>query len=298
MRNLPKYLFLITCLYIVSACNKRLDNYGLEYSGDRLVVFGNISNEVGVTVYLTHTLPPTGTYYLDEIDVNVSSAIITLMENNVIVDTLVETEPGLYFASYLPTPGNLYAINVVAEGFESAYSAIVEFPQPINLVAVIYETDFEDISGDPAFSVKPVFTDNINENNFYNFRFKMFMGDEISTGNIYESPDADPLGCKAGNLIFNEGLNKVFSDNCFPGNIFPLTFIGSKVEHESEIIPYDKCEFSVGAVSKELNDYIVNQSETAGTQLLFSDPKLNYTNITNGFGVFWAQNDTTFVYHF
>ena len=298
MRNLSKYLFLITCLYIVSACNKRLDNYDLEYSGDRLVVFGNISNEDGVKVYLTHTLPPTGIYYLDDIDVNVSGALVTLLENNILVDTLEESEPGFYVASFLPTPGNNYSIQIVTPGFETVYSSIVTYPEPIILDGINYETGFEDINGDPAFSVKPIFTDNIIQDNYYCFGFKLFVGEVTYTGNIFVSPDDEVLSCKSGDLIFDERLNKVYSDNCFPGNSFPLTFIGSKVEHESEIIPYDKCEFSVGAVSKELNDYIVNQSETAGTQLLFSDPKLNYTNITNGFGVFWAQNDTTFVYHF
>ena len=76
MRYLSKYLFVVFVLYMLAACSKRLDNYDLEYSGDRLVVFGNISNENGVTIYLTHTLHPTGTYYLVEIDVNVSAVII------------------------------------------------------------------------------------------------------------------------------------------------------------------------------------------------------------------------------
>lgn len=57
MRYLFRGIFIVSCLFLVTACNKRLDNYDLSYSGDQLVVFGNISNEAGVTVYLTHTLP-------------------------------------------------------------------------------------------------------------------------------------------------------------------------------------------------------------------------------------------------
>ena len=106
MRYLFRSIFIVSCLIVVSACSKRLDKYDLTYSGDRLVVFGNISNEEGVTVYLTHTLPPTGTYYLDDIDVNVTGAFITVIENNILVDTLEELEPGFYVASFLPTPGN------------------------------------------------------------------------------------------------------------------------------------------------------------------------------------------------
>ena len=68
--------------------------------------------------------------------------------------------------------------------------------------------------------------------------------------------------------------------------------------HLENIVPFEKCEFDYNVTSKELFDYVANISETEGIELLLSDPKLNYTNITNGFGVFWAQNDTTFVYHF
>ena len=298
MRYLFRSIFIVSCLIVVSACSKRLDKYDLTYSGDRLVVFGNISNEEGVTVYLTHTLPPTGTYYLDDIDVNVTGAFITVIENNILVDTLEELEPGFYVASFLPTPGNNYSIQIIASGFETVYSETVTFPEPIILDGIIYESGFEDESGDPAFSLKPNFTDNGNQDNFYAFGFSMFIGDEIATGNIYETPDSAPLGCEAGVITYESRTIKVYSDNCFSGTIFPFSFISSKVYHEAEIIPFDKCEFTVSAVSNELNDYIANQSETAGIQLLFSDPKLNYTNITNGFGVFWAQSDTTFVYHF
>lgn len=298
MRYLFRSIFIVSCLIVVSACSKRLDKYDLTYSGDRLVVFGNISNEEGVTVYLTHTLPPTGTYYLDDIDVNVTGAFITVIENNILVDTLEELEPGFYVASFLPTPGNNYSIQIIASGFETVYSETVTFPEPIILDGIIYESGFEDESGDPAFSLKPNFTDNSNQDNFYAFSFSMFIGDEIATGNIYETPDSAPLGCEVGVITYESRTIKVYSDNCFSGTTFPFSFISSKVYHEAEIIPFDKCEFTASAVSKELNDYIANQSETAGIQLLFSDPKLNYTNITNGFGVFWAQSDTTFVYHF
>lgn len=71
-------IFLIIGLFTLYACNKRVDNFELEYSGDQLVLFGNISNQQGVTVYLTHTLPPTGEYYFDEIEIEVSGAIIML----------------------------------------------------------------------------------------------------------------------------------------------------------------------------------------------------------------------------
>ncbi len=298
MRYLFNYIFIVVCLLLVSACNKRLDNYDLAYSGDRLVVFGNISNEDGVAVYLTHTLPPTGTYYLDDIVVNVSGAVITLSENNILMDTLEESEPGFYVASFLPTPGNNYSIQIIASGFETVYSSIVTYPEPIILDGINYETGFEDESGDPAFSLKPNFTDNSSLDNYYAFGFSMFIGDEIASGNIYETPDSGPLGCEAGVITYETSTIKIYSDNCFSGTTFPFSFISSKVYHETEIIPFDKCEFTVSAVSKELVDYVANQSETAGIQLLFSDPKLNYTNITNGFGVFWAQSDTTFVYHF
>ena len=90
----------------------------------------------------------------------------------------------------------------------------------------------------------------------------------------------------------------MYADNCFAGTVFPFKFICSKVYHPGYIVPFEKCEFDCNVISKELFDYVANISETEGIELLLSDPKLNYTNITNGFGVFWAQNDTTFVYHF
>ena len=298
MRYLSKYLFVVFVLYMLAACSKRLDNYDLEYSGDRLVVFGNISNENGVTIYLTHTLPPTGTYYFDDIDVNVSAAIITLLENNTVVDTLVESEPGLYITSYLPTPGNSYSINVIADGFETTFSENVIFPQPVNLEEVVYETDFEDISGDPAFSLEPVFTDDPSNDNFYSFGFRFYIEDTVILYDVFESPDDAPFGCSPGIFKFNNTFLKLYSDNCFAGTTFPFKFICSKVYHQENIVPFEKCEFDYNVTSKELFDYVANISETEGIELLLSDPKLNYTNITNGFGVFWAQNDTTLVYNF
>ncbi len=298
MRYLFRSIFIVSCLIVVSACSKRLDKYDLTYSGDRLVVFGNISNNEGVVVYLTHTLPPTGTYYINEIDVNVSGAIITLIENNAVVDTLAETEPGLYVTSFLPTSGNIYSINVVADGFTSVYSENVVFPQSVNLDEVIYETGFENINGDPAFSLKPIFTDDSYIDNYYTFGFRFFIEDTTVLYDVFESPDDEPFGCSPGVFIFKDTFLKLYADNCFAGSVFPFKFICSKVYHTENIIPFDKCEFDCNVTSKELFDYVTNKSETAGIELLLSDPKLNYTNITNGFGVFWAQSDTTFVYHF
>jgi hypothetical protein len=298
MRLLLKHLFVIACLYLLSACNKRLDNYDLDYSGDRLVVFGNISNEAGVTIYLTHTLPPTGTYYLNEIDVNVSDAIITLIENNVIVDTLIEFEPGYYGSAFLPTPGNFYSIKAIADGFDTVYSESVLFPQPVNLDEVVYETDFENINGDPAFSLKPVFTDDPLTDNFYTFGFRFFFEDTIILNDIFESPDDAPFGCSPGVFKFNDTFLKLYADNCFAGTTFPFKFICSKVYYQEDIVPFEKCEFDYNVTSSELFDYVANVSETQGIELLLSDPKINYTNITNGFGVFWAQNSETFTYYF
>jgi len=298
MNYVFKILLLSALLLMVFGCNKRLDNYELDYSGNRLVLFGNISNELGVTVYLTHTLPPTGTYYFDEINVEVSDATIVLFENNIAVDTLTEIEPGSYFLSYVPFPGNSYSVTASATRFVTVFSDNVLFHDSISLDDVVYEAGFEDISGDPAFSVLPVFNDDISIKNYYAFGFRLFIGEDLYTGNVYENPDSDPLGCEAGIFVYNEAFIKVYSDNCFSGIAFPFTFISAKVYHEAEIFPFDKCEFTISAISNELYNYISNQSETAGTQLLFSDPKINYTNINNGFGVFWAQNDTTFVYHF
>ncbi len=298
MNNIFRTSFFFALILGAIACNKRLDNYDLEYSGDKLVLFGNISNELGVTVYLTHTLPPTGTYYFDEISVEVTGATIVLSENDVAIDTLTELEPGTYFLSYSPVPGNSYSLSCEASGFETVYSTSVVFPEPIDLASVIFSSGFEDQNGDPACSVRPLFTDEVSNDNFYAFGFSFFIDDDFYVGNIYETPDADPLGCESGVFVFNNSFLKLYSDNCFSGTAFPFTFISNIVLHETEIIPFDRFEFSTCAISKELSDFVSNQSETSGINLLFSDPKLNYTNITNGFGVFWAQNDTTFVYHF
>lgn len=293
-----KNLFLIIGLFTLYACNKRVDNFELEYSGDQLVLFGNISNQQGVTVYLTHTLPPTGEYYFDEIEIEVSGAIIVLFENDIAVDTLIELTPGNYFVSYLPTPEYKYAITCSAIGYETIYSGIVSFPEPIVLEGVNFISGFENINGDPACSVLPVFIDDINTDNYYTFGFSFLLDENVNYGNVYETPDASPLGCESGVFIFESSYYKIFSDNCFAGASFPFSFISSTVYHEDTILPFSQFNFSVGTVSSELPQFITNQSETSGIILLFSDPKINYSNITNGFGMFWAQNDTTFEYHF
>ena len=187
---------------------------------------------------------------------------------------------------------------MIADGFETTFSENVIFPQPVNLEEVVYETDFEDISGDPAFSLEPVFTDDPSNDNFYSFGFRFYIEDTVILYDVFESPDDAPFGCSPGIFKFNNTFLKLYSDNCFAGTTFPFKFICSKVYHQENIVPFEKCEFDYNVTSKELFDYVANISETEGIELLLSDPKLNYTNITNGFGVFWAQNDTTLVYNF
>ncbi len=298
MKNLLKYTLFIATFSLIIACNKRLDNYQLDYKGDQLVLFGSISNIDGVTIYLTHTLPPTGTYYFDEIDVTVSDAIIILFENGVAVDTLIESEPGKYFLAYLPVPENNYEIICTVVGYTTVYSDAITYPTPITLESVDFNSDLEGEDGDPACSVRPIFDDNLETENYYAFGFSFYADDELFYGNVFETPDASSLACESGIFIYNTRFWKVYTDNCFAGTEFPFTFQSSSVNHEEEIIPFDKLRFTVSVISRELSDYISNQSETSGINLLFSDPKLNYSNINDGFGVFWAQNDNSLEFHF
>lgn len=286
-------------LAITFGCDKKLDNYSIEYSGDKLVVFGKISNIDGVYIELTHSLPPTGEFYFDSVNLKVGGATVVLFENGLPVDTLDEIDVGIYSGTYPAISGNQYSIHCNATGYDSVFSSSVSFPQEGFTGTIQYEPGLTDINGDPAIRLTPVFSDDPSNANYYFFGFTSFDGaSPVPNDAIYEFPDSDPFDCGPYRFAIRQVDYRIFTDNCFSGLNFPFGFEASGVYYSDTIHHFSSIRMIVGNASKEYYDYALSTFEIGGFDLVFTDPKITYSNILNGYGVFWAENGSAFTYSF
>lgn len=107
-----------------------------------LVIDGQITDQPGETfVYLSETVP----YFDEEGNPPVPGATISLFEDDALVSTFIEPEPGFYLSSYVGTTEKSYRIEVeLADGRRySSESELLPRVPTIDSVYYRFETDLQ-----------------------------------------------------------------------------------------------------------------------------------------------------------
>ncbi len=125
---------IIALTIIISSCEDVIE-LELKNSASRLVVESLITdNSQPVTVKLSKSAD----YYSESEMPLVSGALVIINDNNQIIDTLIESDAGIYRSSKIKgIPGHLYQLTIVAENLTVTGTSVM--PQEVKLDSLDYE---------------------------------------------------------------------------------------------------------------------------------------------------------------
>jgi Domain of unknown function (DUF4249) len=179
-----KYTILILLslfdLIIFQDCQKVV-NIDLNEAAPRIVIEGLINDRRGP---YTVSISRSGSYFNQPVLATVSDARVIITDNNAIVDTLQEAEPGLYVTLRTKgAPGKSYNLVVISDGIE--YTGTTTMHSHVNIDSLkLVKDQFQGFDtgrdgNNLHLEIHCFFRDPI-EKNFY--RVKVFKNDSINTG--------------------------------------------------------------------------------------------------------------------
>jgi hypothetical protein len=286
---MKKILFLLVINVLIGSCSKEL-TYDPPFEGERLVVNGYIlKNEI--LLKITHSVKPVRDYSIDE-NLAVNGAIVTLFENDVAIGTLNEDGNGYYSLQFeddaRPTAGYRYKIKAYQNKFGEVSSESVVFPEQPDINILSFEeagvhnhaysgllsVQIPDLSTSQAYlSISAV---NDMGNTLYIYRYPR------SDANIYFE------NCEAF-----VGHTLIYSNSCGLSNTI-MKFIVPLQSHLNSPL-YDSVTINIGLSSKEIYTYAKSYNDLSGLLYGFSEPPILYTNIIEGYGLFYAMNTFEYV---
>lgn len=187
-----KYISIIIAVFLFASCEKEIA-VDLNSSSPQIVIEGNISDEPGpYTVKLSKTV----NFSNANVYPPVTQALVIIVDNTGVTDTLTETATGLYQThSIIGTQGNTYTLKVVAEGKQ--YEAVSTMPYKVMLDSIQFDPFNNPGSTKNAFAVVPRYFDPIVQGNCYRFFFStnglldksyQVTNDNIGNGSINKQP--------------------------------------------------------------------------------------------------------------
>ena len=163
-----------------SSCEEVID-IDLNTTESIIVVEANITDGSGP---YTVKLSKTGDFYEPSVFEKVSDALVVISDNNGVVDTLIESEPGKYLTSVIQgIPGNTYFLYIRTESYE--ITATSTMPEKIELEKINYDFIFAPTPHDEdGYSITCEFQDPEDIDNYY--RFKVYRNDTLYYENKYD----------------------------------------------------------------------------------------------------------------
>ena len=176
--HIQRFCYLLLAACYLSSCTKVI-NVDLNSANPVIVVDAELSDNPGsYTVNLSQTV----NFSADNVFPAVSGALVIISDNAGNSETLLETSPGNYTTSHLQgTDGRTYSILIQSN--EKSYTATSTMPAGVSIDSLIVDTSSShhggggfngggngganNYSGNPAVSVKAVFTDPKGIVNYY-----------------------------------------------------------------------------------------------------------------------------------
>jgi hypothetical protein len=178
----------------ISSCQK-IVQIDLNSSDPKLVIEGVVTDSAGpYHVILTKS----GSYFDQPVLPPVSGALVTISDDNGLVDTLVETQAGIYLTSkIMGQPGHNYALKVISESKEYDASSTMLSHVAIDSLKVEESIGF---GGRKNKNVICYFQDPKGEKNYY--RLKFYDNGKTNSQNyrLYDDQytDGEKIGMRAG----------------------------------------------------------------------------------------------------
>ena len=267
-------LLFMGMIFILSCEKEKEISYDIPYDKDKLVLIGFISAQNGVDAYVSHTLSPSAQ---DQPAPVVNGVVVEVLEDGLLVDTLVDAGEG----HYVSTPdivfgeSKKYALRVRAAGFDEVRTpqAVLPAAPEVTDAHIVEVTDSSDL-----IRLVYAFSDPIDSHpNFYqvnSFRYDTLGNRLDATGDEF----FDAFGS--------------FSDSGFDGQEYAsyistyATFYNYDTE---EIIPVGGIELQVISFSEEVSRYLESTYNYEGTRYSpWYDPLPIYNNILGGYGIWGA----------
>lgn len=278
-------LLYIGCILAFSSCDIFLP-LPVESNEEppKLVINGVIDAQGDETllVNISQTQPlvrDTNTIWWEEI--YITDAIVLLFENEILIDTLQHTESGNYLPSFNfePTLEAFYYLEVFHPKFENVATLPVKMPS-LPSIRTIHREQISNVNRD---RITYTLENEVNVSDYYEISVLTERDNSGAFGKSYIQHGTYEEYLQEPNC----GLGQtVFSDICFDGEAFTqeIQIYNTRV---TQMI------FECSAVSESYFRYIQNQeSSTSGDPVtqIFTEPATYYSNVENGYGVFYARN--------
>jgi hypothetical protein len=175
-------VFSIISIFIFSGCQKVI-NVDLNEAAPHIVIEGLITDRKGP---YTVTISKSGSYFNQPVLDFVSDAVVIITDNEGLIDTLKETNPGIYLTSRIRgTPGRTYTLKVLSENKEYLGSSTMYSHVGIDSLILIKSRSqhfgFGNDAEDKIDVAIHCFFKDPDEKNFY--RLKVFSNDAAMTEN-------------------------------------------------------------------------------------------------------------------
>lgn len=277
-------------LLLLSACTRDLD-YSPPYEGDKLVVNGCISPTEGVSVKITHSINPVGTYYYRD-SLIVKDASVVLFIDNEKVTELKYSGKGFYS---LPDHSNIglyenrkykLAVNSPSYGQVETEEICIP-PKPVYDNFTIEKNGYLNINNDECGLLSfSILSPTASDAYFY-------IETLTNNQNVYFYPYNQKEGEKYfGNCEKNVNNILVYSNECGYSNQLHKYLI--PLEQEYYDTPVNSEEIRMGTISKEFYEYAKSYNDMSGIEYGFAEPALLKSNVKGGYGLVYASNLITF----
>jgi Domain of unknown function (DUF4249) len=276
MKNTLSIFILLA--FFFTACEKEI-----EFDGDvktpKLVLNGMLIADTTLTVHISNSLSviDNGNHQ------NITDAVVVLLQNESIIDTLHHTGDGYYKSDVIIMSNTLYKIRAKAPNFKSIEASDI-VPSPITVDSITRKIINGQYDEEMHFNI--YINDKEAEKNYYIIRlYKKYLYFGNNDWQQYGLDCSDPY-------IEDVGYGDNYYEDIFlPDNMF------NGNQHNLEISTYwydaDSVDYKIEVYSSSEAYYNYSKSITRYRMASgnpFSQPVQVYSNINNGFGIFAGGN--------
>lgn len=286
-------LLKLSMLLLFTGCSL-IEDYDLNYEGDKLVVNGVLKNSEQLKINLSRSQAPSGTVS-EQVEIN--GANVLLFVNSEYSEELTDLGNGNYQSELLPEPGNEYHLEIYAPGLPPIVAGPEKIPDIFPLADFSYTKKDNVLSNSgPGYEAMIAIDDPKGKQDYFELLIQAF---HPSVGLItVRSALSGDTGIGNIPCVFYTDYNSIIiEDSCFDGEVFPvrIEFQESRwlrLNGESQEVRFEKFIVSMRKVSENYYWFWETSIVPWNFEYAFFEPKFLFSNITGGYGIFGAWNET------
>jgi hypothetical protein len=273
-------------LHLFAGCTGRqIDDIQLDYIGDQLTLVGYIS-PTEIKIKAGKTQPSDVSFFLSALRPPPDTKLQLLDEKDSVICQLDLSDNSFFLKNDLQLEiGAYYRVRATALGFATVESSLLLIPEPLSDLEIQPIQDIDDlgIPGATAGKLAFSFTDRSPERAYYHINFGLKKDTATYTPGVWIINEQWQEQCYSINI---------FSDDCFNERNVELQYGFQKVISALSQTPKaDTFLMQFGPATSDLYHYYKNNIiNNDGLIDGINEPPLTYTNLTNGYGVVFAQN--------